>query len=165
MSVGECNVVWYLWSLVPWMQNIRGQILEIHWTCIYWAPIMYTRHWSRRWWYGRQNRQKSLPLQSSWSLHSSEIKVRKLTHGEYHQVMSQKTSLAVSKRIPYCLIQKEAMKSLRSHLRRQAPIEIPDPCLRKQGAPVYHSPRATGHCTGLPGEYRRAYPKTNSIST
>lgn len=47
------------------------------------------------------NRQKSLPLRSSWSLHSSEIKIRKLTHGENDQVMSQKTApLRVKKGSP-----------------------------------------------------------------
>lgn len=88
LSIGEWDAVWHHWWLVPRTQHIRGQTVGMHWTYFYWAP-MYTRHWSRCWWCSRiQSRQKSLPFQSSWSLHSSETKI---TCGENDLVMSQKT--------------------------------------------------------------------------
>ena len=85
--------------------------LEIHWIHFYWAPTMYTRHWPRCWWYKysrRENRQKPLPLQSSWSLHSCEIKARKLTHGEKDKLWAKEQFLCgVTKWIPILEVRKK----------------------------------------------------------
>ena len=95
------RIVWYL---VPHTQHNRRQVLEIHWTHFYWAPTMYTRHWPRCWWYKysrRENGQKPQPLQSSWSLHSCEIKARKLIHGEKDKLWAKEQFLwGVTKWIP-----------------------------------------------------------------
>ena len=78
--------------------------LETHWTHFYWAPTMYTRHWPRCWWYKysrRENRQKPHPLQSSWSLHSCEIKARKLIRREKDKLWAKDQFLwRVTKWIP-----------------------------------------------------------------
>lgn len=102
-----------------------------HWTHFYWAPT-YSRLWPRRWWYSRrQNWQKSLPFQSIWSLHSSEIKTGKLIHGENDHVVRQRTiPWGVTEGIPYCLSQKKTMTSLQGHPKRQGPDGLPN-ALRK----------------------------------
>ena len=85
--------------------------LETHWTHFYWAPTMYTRYWPRCWWYKysrRENRQKPHPLQSSWSLHSCEIKARKLIHGEKHKLWAKEQFLwGVTKWIPILEVRKK----------------------------------------------------------
>lgn len=168
--MGEWDAVWYLWWLVPCTQHFRGQISEIHWTQFYWAPTEYTRHSPRCWRYStRQNRHKSLPLQSSWSSHSGDIKIGKLIQGENDQVRSQRTILLRrNKRIP-CLSQRETMKSLRGHPKDRALLssltqawESRAPCLPFTtvlgGRPTHRAPRGVGV-----GNTRAV--KTNSTSS
>ena len=75
----------------------------------------------------------------------------------------------VTKGIPYCLSQKETMKSLWGHPKRQGPAELPDPAWESKGllSTLYHSFRVEVNAQSSPGGplgHLKVYPKTNGIS-
>ena len=136
--------------------------LETHWTHFYWAPTMYTRHWPRCWWYKysrRENRQKPHPLQSSWSLHSCEIKARKLIHGEKHKLWAKEQFLwGVTKWIPILEVRKKQWSPYgvtQNH--RTLLSSLTQAWERKGSVSLLLQSKGGGQCTVLPRRSARPF--------